>query len=319
MVSYAYFELNESPERQQEYRDLMLQHSIGIKKSAEYLLRGLQLMQAARGKDKQYYHGIVFLLARHVAEEVDAASVLVAEGCVDPCKLHLRSAFEAELGVLYILEADSERRAIAYLVKHARERVRWYEKTDPKSPAGRSMRSRVASDPIALDVLSSLPSFDFDTAKDRLRGILQRPPYAAVNEEWQRIKKDTKRHPAWHALFGGPKTIHDLAFHLNRGFWYEYLYSDWSGHVHAGTAVRKVGPNTDDPTGELKSFRPLRHPDGLKDAYSFGQTMSVSLGTKLADKYLSQIGRDDLRNFYMREIKPRNDRLKHVSINAEWR
>jgi len=318
-MSYFYLELKDSPERQEEYRELLHQHSTAIKKSVEFLLRALQLMMAVERKDKQHYHGVAFLLARHVAEEVDAASVLVAEGCVDPCKPHLRSAFEADLGVRYILEAESENRALAYHVKHARERLRWYDKTDPSSQAGRELRSQIGGDAVADKVLSSLPPFDFSAARDRLTGMLQRPPYAAINEEWQRMKKDMRGHPAWHALFGGPRTIRKLALHLKRGFWYEYLYSDWSGHVHAGTAISKVGKNTDDPTGEAKSFRPLRHPDGLKDVYIFGQGMSICLGQALAQRYLSQIGRDDLRDFYMREIKPLDDRLKNVSIKAEWR
>ena len=178
-MNYPYFELREPPERQQEYRELLGLHATGIKKSAEFLLRALQLMMAALTKDGMHYHGVIFMLARHAAEEVDAASVLVAEGCITPCKSHLRSAFEAGVGAEYILEADAEQRALAYLVKHARDRIRWYDKTDPKSSAGIDLRSKTQGDDIARAVLSSLPVFDFDAAKARLDGMLQKPPFDA--------------------------------------------------------------------------------------------------------------------------------------------
>jgi hypothetical protein len=318
-MAFLDLEFNESPEQQQKYHDLLRQHSICIRKSVDFLLRALQLMIAVQTKGAGHYHGVVFVLARHVAEELDAASVLVAEGCTIPCKSHLRSAFEAELGVQYILKADSERRAIGYLVKHARDRIRWYDKTDPGSQAGTELRSWIGNEDIAMHVLSSLPPFDFEEVKKRLTGMLQRAPYMVVNDEWQRFKRETRRHPAWHALFGGPKTVRDLAFHLDRGFWYEFLYSDWSGHVHAGSGLTNIGTDTDDPTGELTALRPLRHPDGLKIVLHFAQGMALELGNALGQRYLSKIGQDDLRDFYMREVRPLNEQLKHVSVDVQWK
>jgi hypothetical protein len=214
---------------------------------------------------------------------------------------------------------DSERRAIGYLVKHTRERIRLYDKIDPDSQAGKELRLRIGNEQIALNVLSSLPSFDFGAAKNRLGGMLRKPPYSDVNDEWERIKKETGRHPAWHALFGGPRTTHDLAFHLDRGFWYEFLYSDWSGHLHAGSSMKNVGTNCDDPTGDLKVFRPLRHPEGLKDVLHLGMGMAVELGNLLGESYLSQVGRDDLQNYYRTEVRPIIDRLKNVSVSVKWK
>lgn len=318
-MPYFYFELNEPAERQEEYRDILRQYSLGLRKSVEYLLRASQLMIGLQTINDHYYHGVVFLLSRHVAEQVDAVSVLVAEGCTDPCKAHLRSAFEAELGARYILNSDSEQRGVAYLVKQARDRIRWYDKTDPNSAAGKELRSQIGGDDFAADVLSSIPPFDFDAEKNRLSSMLQRPPFDAINDEWQRVKKATKRNPSWHALFNGPRTIRDLAFDLGRGFLYEYLYSDWSGHLHAGSVLQQVGSNSTDSTGESKSFRPLRHPDGLKEVYNFGQAMTILLGKTVGDRYLSQIGRDDLSNFFRKEIKPINEYLKDTSIEADWR
>ena len=77
----------------------------------------------------------MFSLARHVAEEADAFSILLEKGCVEPCKAHLQSAFEAALGLRYILEADSEQRTTAYHVQE-RARLEANERYDKRTAAG---------------------------------------------------------------------------------------------------------------------------------------------------------------------------------------
>jgi len=65
----------------------------------------------------------VFLLVRHAVECLDAVSVLVSKGCSNPCQPLLRSTLEATLGIFYILEEDTTRRALAYHVAHYHRRL----------------------------------------------------------------------------------------------------------------------------------------------------------------------------------------------------
>ena len=76
-MAFLYLELKESPERQQEYRDVLHEHSMGLRKSAEFLARAIQLMTAVPTVPNEHHHGVVFLLSRHVAEEIDATSACV--------------------------------------------------------------------------------------------------------------------------------------------------------------------------------------------------------------------------------------------------
>lgn len=310
-MPYLMFELNVSDERRAQHEEFLRLNSLGIQKSSEHLLRALQLMAP---QDDAFTHGVVFALARHVAEEVDAISILVGKGCIEPCKAHLRSAFEAELGILYIFECDSERRAIAYHVKEARERLRSNEKYDARTEVGIRVRDAMMSDPIGVDVLNSLPEYDFDSENESIRQMLSAPPYAEINAEYDAKPKNK----AWHALFGGPRTIRDLAYHLGRPFWYEFLYADWSGRLHAGNALRNVASNSKEPERKGKAIRPIRHPDGLRDMYNFGLGISSGVATLLGKHYLTDIGRNDLRRLYLEEVKPLNDQLKDVQITADW-
>jgi hypothetical protein len=225
------------------------------------------------------YHSIVFSLARHVAEEVDAISVLVEKGCVDPCKGHLRSAFEADLGVRYILESDSERRGLAYQVKELRERLHALQMHDGRTPAGKKVREAVRNDPIGASVLASMPAYDFDAEEKRLRATLGSKPWDTINAEWEAVGPRS----SWHSLFGGPKSIRQLAAHLRRAFWYEFLYSDWSGRVHAGLALRNIGTNSKEPGRQGFAVRPLRYPDGLRNVYNFGMGIAMAAGHARAE------------------------------------
>ena len=312
---YLYFELTDT-ERQSEYRNLLGQHSTSIKKAAEYLLRAMQSISQV--DDTLRAHGVVFLLARHAAEEIDAISVLVAEGCITPCKAHLRSVFEARMGVEYILTTDSERRAMAYYVKHAFDRLRVYDTLDSNTPKGADFQTAIQDDEIAKEVLSSLPPLDFDSMKADLRSILQTPPFDLITAEFERMA-NKRRPPAWYSLFGGPQSLRALASELKLRAWYDFMYSDWSGHVHAGSGLSNVGPNTNDPTGEILSIRPLRNPEGLSTVYSFAQGLALWLGEYIAKRYLRPRDQQLLQDFYSIEIQPIYKRLQTLTVMAKWK
>src|SRR5262245_10767377 len=66
------------------------------------------IVHEAAAKTEQEYHTSVLALVRHVIESLDGISILVSKGGSHSCKPLLRSALEATLGVLFILEKDTE-------------------------------------------------------------------------------------------------------------------------------------------------------------------------------------------------------------------
>jgi len=79
-MPYLYFQLNEPDERIAEYRRLLCNYSGACRSCAELIVRALELMSVTQPNDGHYFHGVVTMLARHVAEQIDAISVLVREG-----------------------------------------------------------------------------------------------------------------------------------------------------------------------------------------------------------------------------------------------
>ena len=293
-MPYLRFELKESEERKEEYRGFLQQYSDFCKCCADMLLCAMELLKP---KDDKYHHGVVFLLARHVAEEIDAISVLAAAGCADPCKAHLRSAFEAELQMLYILEKESENRAIAYHLAEHHKQLKDLKKIDPNEDSGKRLRDELKNDPGPLGILEDIPTKVCQKQAEQIIGILHKPPFIEIDEEWQKSKK---KYPAWYSLFSGPNNIHDLAYHLGKAFWYEFPYSDFSGQIHAGNSVKNVARNRKDPTGENQALRPLRRPYGLQTVCQYALGVSIETEQILASKYLNQQQKDILF-FQLRE------------------
>lgn len=318
-MPYLYFELNEPENRQQEYSEHLRQYSDACRASAEFMLRAMELMSVSKLHPGKHFPGVVFLLARHVAEEVDAISVLAERGCAQPCKLHLRSAFEAGLGILYILEDHSEERALSNHVAEMHKRIKSNRRLNENDDLGKQLRKQVEHDEVGTDILSSLPPVDFAAEVARLESRLSKPPYDLIEVEWQRTAKKLKRkYPSWHSLFDGPVTIRDLAYHLKKGFWYEFQYGDWSETIHAASGFRQVAQMKKSENKEDKALRPLRHPDGLRNVCDLASGIVIELELKLADAFLGKVAKNILHDQYMADVRPRLQAARTFTIKADW-
>ena len=87
--------------------------SIFVSDCVACMVKAFDCAQEAASKSGQNHHIVPLLLTRHVIESLDGISVLIAEGCSHSCQAPLRSTLEATLGVLYILQTDTERRAFS--------------------------------------------------------------------------------------------------------------------------------------------------------------------------------------------------------------
>ena len=280
------------------------------------LTTAADLVAEASAKGTSYHHGTVYLLARHAIEHLDGISVLVSGGCSQPCQPLLRSALEALLGIYYILEADSERRGLAYQLAHAHKKIKVYQRFDPATEAGRQLRRDIAADP-AGDILDGLPALDYPTLIAGLRGMFEQPMFRPLEAEWQRMKAahPKKKDPdSWYSLFGGPSNLQALARKVGVPAMYEFLYRTWSNEVHAGSAMEAIALKDGQSV-----IRPIRHPDELQTSVSLAGVFSVSLARKIVEVY-DPAKMADLRTRYLDKIQLRAAELRRGKIiNAPWK
>lgn len=245
-----------------------------------------------------HHHGSILLLFRHVLEMIDGVSVLVRHSCIDPCQALLRSAMEAELGIEYILEDDTVRRALAYQVAHIHKRIAEHTRNDSNTEAGREFQKVFQEDKIFSAV--KLPPNPSRHAIDRLAKVLATPEYTEVDLEWDRVhlkefKRDRKRLPRWTSLFSGPKTVRQLAKHLKHGAAYEVLYSEWSETLHAGGAMSTISG--------VNEMRSLRNTVNVQHLAAFSTGFILSTMQMLISYYVPE-RLPEYSSWYKRSIRP---------------
>lgn len=302
----------ESDEQWSRYEKLLSDLAQFVRDCVHYLIDAYDVAQVGSVSDQCYSHATVLMLARHIVESVDGVSVLAERGCAENCGPLLRSAFEAQLGVLYILESDSKRRALSYQVAHAHRKIKMYRKCDPNDPVGKQLRAELKGDPMA-EVFDRVPG-NLQAMIANLESMFKKPEFSPIEQEWQASRKN--KNPEWFALFGGPRDVRSLAIYLKLGAAYEGLYRSWSDVIHAGSGLNHVGPS--DQPGTIV-IRPIRHPDGLESACSLAAKICLHTARSLVQRY----GPEQWERFhqiYTETISPRYMQLcKGKLINAPWR
>jgi hypothetical protein len=180
----------------------------------------------------------VLLLFRHSLELLDSISILIAQGLADPCKILLRCLFESIMSIEYILQQDSEQRAMAFLVGHLKDKRNWYLKTTPGSQEYDYLVQAFQKDKL-VKTPKTPPQIKVTEAIQNLDRLLNKSKYCEAAKEYDRLKHDKKRTPNWYHLFGGPKNFEQLADRLCHSAFYEILYRSWSGPTHGTDVINK--------------------------------------------------------------------------------
>ncbi len=270
-----------------------------LQEEVNYATNAFQRCQASStgAKDEDLPLLVSYL---HVIEMTDGIEVLVAQSCPIPAIPLLRSSFEALLTIDYILEADYQRRAFAWLVCYVHERLSQYEMLDHSHPRGKEFLATLAADEVSKYM--KLPSFpNLAQAIQNLKSLLKNPNYQVADSEYQRLKSRRKRKPNWYSLFSGPSNLRELARHLNRGAQYDILYRYWSHVTHAADLSRFL-TKTDEGYAAIK---PLRGPEELKLVSEIASSFILEATKKMLGKFrageMASFGR-----WYAREAQKRH-------------
>jgi hypothetical protein len=206
-----------------------------LKEVVNYATNVLDKCQSSKKADKEEAFPLLALYA-HIIQMADSAEVLISNGCGPPGYLLLRSSYEARLSIRYLLEKDTDKRSIAWLIKYYDDEIAYLEIMDPTNPKGKEYREKHKDDDIyKIAGPPSLPGINEQIAK--LRAKIEQPGFAEVYTEYKRRKTRTRQYPEWYSLFGGPLSLKKLAEHFKEGAIYESLYRLWSKTSHANEAT----------------------------------------------------------------------------------
>ena len=241
----------------------------------------------------------LIMFFRNSIELIGSISSLNVNFYSEPSKIILRTLLETMLYIDFITKKDSSRRSLSFLICQYHEKLNGYKKLDPNREQGKLFHEQLKDDEF-------LKSYEFqrqDLLKaqiDNLESLIKNDLYKEVEKEYQRVKsKNPRRKPVWYELFGGPKSIEKLAYHLKVGSLYEIIYRNLSKGTHGNNIID--GYISDGGEG-ITNFSQIRFPYSSQFVCQFTITISLRILRTIihnqipdmADKYIS---------FYEKEIK----------------
>ena len=255
--------------------------------------------QTAAGADENL--GILMPF-HHAIEMLDGVKVLLDESCVVASHTPLRSAYEASLAVRYVLADDIEQRALSYVVGDIYERLHWYEEHDPESNRGKQFISEMG-----LAEGSDFPMPNLADAEP-LKNMLAREPFAPIAEAYERVSRETSGRVKWYSLFGGPRSVKDLARSLGQLDDYLVLYRMLSKTVHATDMSRQLTKTHD---GTAPAVTVVRSPMGMPHTY----VSSISIGVEVTKAIMEHYRSGESTRFakwYLEEVSPVAEQLGQI-------
>ncbi|MCG8320226.1 MAG: DUF5677 domain-containing protein [Cytophagales bacterium] len=166
-----------------DFQQLLNNFSVAIDELVNFGSRIIKSDMNQKGGDEKL-PAILFL--RNFVEIIDSISILVKHSSIDPCKSLLRTAFESNLYISYLLEDDMSNRAISFLVWNTHRNLKLLKKLKSDTPANKNLQSKFKKDKF---LKSSNPIIipEIEAQIDNSESILALPKYKSVNEEYEKM------------------------------------------------------------------------------------------------------------------------------------
>ena len=198
----------------------------------------------------------IAVLLKHIVQMIDGVQVLIAAGAAHAASLQARSAFEAYLSLLWILQDDSVKRATFYYVSSARK---------TRSATLRLIRGTQENDQYQ-EIYSELKEFarpiDWDaisnTAKDDLKRIdtyLQKANIKDISDTLKKKRGSRDYEIEWYKALD-VRSIRELADKVEQLPVYDLYYSKFSEVMHGSSYKDQI--ETKDGIVYLEDIRDLK-------------------------------------------------------------
>jgi len=264
--------------------------------------------QAASDEPSAIDEGVApVILYQHAIEAADGAETLIREVSTVALVPVVRTEFEAALGLEYVLKADTSRRSLSWLCAYIHDRLSVYARLDPTTPQGAEfLRKWQQSYGSPLSVTAS----DAQNAASNLQSLLSKPHLGPIDHEYKSQKAKQRRTPTWYSLFDGPRSLVELADHLERSTEYDALYRPWSRLAHAGDLAHYVlsdGVNT--------SLSGLRNPNGLRE----NALLAIELLLRCTRFMVNHFRQgESLKEWYLRDVREPLQRLVALRVHVQF-
>ncbi|QWG31048.1 hypothetical protein EXW58_26660 (plasmid) [Bacillus mycoides] len=199
------------------------------------------LKNLERKKELPIEHKVIIALYRKLFEQVDGNYILADHELEGPARVLLRSAMEAFLSLIYILQEKRriQDRAFSYYVGFFKAEL------------------KIANNPLTTDNPNGFKNEE-DSKLDikEIESILNKRQFKKVLNEWELTNKKTRYEPKWYSLFNGPTSVNQLVNKIADKDT-NLLYGILSMEAHGYQALSAVKHR--DLTNEDFALQPIRN------------------------------------------------------------
>lgn len=273
------------------------------------------LSDARKVSTQEDVHLASFVLYYHIIEMADASEVLFSRACVDPAVPLIRSMFEANLQLGFILESDDyEKCSLHWNVCYARNMIRSKQTFLPKSLRGKRFTRAIKNDDNLKDF--KIPDFAASLSQDvnGLRKMLRAKRYAEIDQEYRhkatrkRGKKTFQNPPPFYSLFGGPSNLRLLSRSRRLEALYDYFYDKWSTIAHGADASRYLTSQSGGP-----AFFALRNAERIQENADFVYIFLTSSRRMMLQKFRPD--EPTSQRWFLEDVKPLRDTLDRIRLS----
>jgi hypothetical protein len=227
---------------------------------------------------------VIGILLRQVVAMLDSAAILLSNGAVHAAQLQLRALFEASVYIDWILEGDSERKAVYYYVHNLRRKRLWAGRVQPGSTESKEFLDMMNEAGVQITEQTK------EAARKQLQDIMRvlaQPALSRANNDFDNYRKGKRYDPAWYAPLG-QRSLGTMARAVGKRTLYTILYSGASEVMHTSNYEHhlKMGK------GEV-TFQPIRSVEGFENVFRY--TLNIALMT--FRKILAEYRNDELPAF----------------------
>ena len=199
---------------------------------------------------------------RQISEFSDGANILIKNNSNDSATVVIRSLFEVELGLRYMLKEDYEKRSLCFLYYYHKKKEFELLRGKIGTKEHFDLITVMEEDKnVSKDLIESLKSNTTgDSDLEMVQTTLNNEVYKEISEYYNNPKNKKKR-KNWFSLLNGPENISELTKNLGMHSQYSINYTLWSQISHG---IDIVHNNISIKDGYAQIFL-KRNPKGGRD------------------------------------------------------
>jgi hypothetical protein len=197
----------------------------------------------------------IALFLRNYLSYIDSCSILVKNSSIEPCNSLLRTSFENLLYIFYLLDDESGKKALGYIIWNAYEKSKLLTRHDGKSKQYLDLVKSYKNSELLNDVQPTILK-DIDKRKATNQRLINSKQFAEIVNEYNRTFDKFKPRPiSWYNLFDGPLNIRGLSVRLNLEAFYEMYYKSWSSSTHGTSVLNGIVSGDENGIAQIHQIR----------------------------------------------------------------